>query len=402
MLNTLFVSRRIRIEEGTRQEVKTKQDGLCSICQDKLGTKFEVDHISPLCQIGTNDVENLRAICPPCHSEETDKLLLAGMDLNEKAKFHTIESHLSPKLYRELHLAPKPKEVSYGVFEDTRGLKNKIVQRTRDPKKIDLRMQKIRNFHLKFMGAKRHDLKVQNIKDLLQRHQRPEKVGTALTPALPSHISQLKCMDAVGCRLNALIKRTRGLPVFSPLDEWEPFSMDLLPLADFVFIQVDGRLHEGLFPYTGSRAYAAEVCEYMLEHGIIREMNCKAILRSTRHIPSDVLEEQLDIIDEAYRYCEFKDVTGYKRFTKGAKLAMIGLWNANKQHSYKQFQGYYEIDAGPGVTRRRRMEDGSFIFTSSTELVGLYSMAPWGGSHWMSSNFALPRLRVPLESSRRT
>ena len=57
---------------------------------------------------------------------------------------------------------------------------------------------------------------------------------------------------------------------------------------------------------------------------------------------------------------------------------MIGLWNCTSQHSYKQFRGFYEIDAGPNVKLRRRMEDGSFIFTSSTELVGLYSMAPWG------------------------
>ena len=57
---------------------------------------------------------------------------------------------------------------------------------------------------------------------------------------------------------------------------------------------------------------------------------------------------------------------------------MIGLWNCTSQQAYNQFRGFYEIDAGPGVKLRRRVEDGSFIFTSSTELVGLYSMGPWG------------------------
>ena len=41
-------------------------------------------------------------------------LRLSGLDLD---RLHTIESHLSPKVWRELHYGPKPKEVSYGVFE---------------------------------------------------------------------------------------------------------------------------------------------------------------------------------------------------------------------------------------------------------------------------------------------
>ena len=80
-------------------------------------------------------MDNLRAICPPYHAEETDKLLLAGMALNDKSKFYTIESRLSPKLYRDLHQAPKPKEVSYGVFKDTKQIKNKLAPKKQAPEK---------------------------------------------------------------------------------------------------------------------------------------------------------------------------------------------------------------------------------------------------------------------------
>ena len=179
--------------------------------------------------------------------------------------------------------------------------------------------------------------------------------------------------------MNALVKRTRGLPVFSPLDEWEPFSLSGLPAADFVYIQVEGRLHEGLFPYTGARLYAAEVCEYMLERGIVYVHHCKAMITATRHVPTELLDKNLEVIRNAFGEAMWASVAASaEKYIKGAFLAMIGLYNASKQFSFKQSQGFYEIDAGAGVKVRRRMEDGSFLFTSSTELVGLFSMAPWG------------------------
>jgi 5-methylcytosine-specific restriction endonuclease McrA len=122
MMSTLFVSRRIKLEDSERQAILVRQERQCAICGDELKKRFDVDHIVPLCQGGTNDASNLRALCQPCHAEETYKLQQAGTDLSEKSKFHTIESHLSPQLYRDLHCAPKPKEVSYGVFESSKEL----------------------------------------------------------------------------------------------------------------------------------------------------------------------------------------------------------------------------------------------------------------------------------------
>ena len=46
---------------------------LCVSCQAKgiVTTASQVDHITPLFKGGTNDVENLQALCYPCHKDKT-------------------------------------------------------------------------------------------------------------------------------------------------------------------------------------------------------------------------------------------------------------------------------------------------------------------------------------------
>ena len=380
MMSALFVSRRMKIEDSVRQAILEKQEKKCAICGDDLKKRFEIDHISPLCQGGSNDPSNLRALCQPCHSEETYKLQQAGLDLSEKSKFHTIESHLSPQLYRDLHCAPKPKEVSYGVFESSKDIRKKLdTKRRPDAQAVEKKRLVLGKF-VKAIQSKSRAMKTECVRDLLSGHQKPEVVTTSQQKlAIPNHVAVLKCIDATACRTNALVKRTRGLPVFSPLDEWQPFRLEDLPKADYVYIEVEGRLHEGLFPYTGPRPYAAEVCEYMLERGTVYVHHCKASLTATRHVPPELFEKNLEVLKTVYADALWNcNASSPEQYTKGAILSMLGLYNASKQFCYKQTQGFYEIDAGAGVRTRRRMPDGSFIFTSYTELVGLYSMAPWG------------------------
>jgi hypothetical protein len=121
----------------------------------------------------------------------------------------------------------------------------------------------------------------------------------------------------------------------------------------------------------------AKVCKFMLESGKVKVEHCKAMLTATRHVPAGLLEKNLEILRRCFEDA-FLYSPGADRYIKTVILSMIGLYNATKQFSYKQTQGYYEIDAGAGVKTRRRMQDGSFVFTSYTELLGLFSMAPWG------------------------
>jgi len=214
-----------------------------------------------------------------CHAAETDRLLLSGLDLN---KLHTIESHMSPRVWRELHCAPKPKEVSYGVFEE--------------------------------------DTEHYKVQDLLVAHPKPER---ATKQRRPSTEGTVLCLDAVSCRTAAITQRERGLPVFCPLDEPEPFD----PQKDFDFVYVDMkcRIHQGLSPYTGARWYCPEVTEWLLDKGIISQGMCKAGLRASRHVPSAIISGHVDTLKAVCETMNFASEKELKAFQKQGILSMIGL-----------------------------------------------------------------------------
>ena len=56
-----------------KAEVLIRQEGKCAGCGDTLGrgTPYHFDHIQPLDSLGSNDVENLQALCKPCHKIKT-------------------------------------------------------------------------------------------------------------------------------------------------------------------------------------------------------------------------------------------------------------------------------------------------------------------------------------------
>jgi hypothetical protein len=71
-------TKRMRLTKEDKVIVKNRQDGLCNLCSAKLeGSTSEFDHITPLASNGTNDLDNIQALCRPCHfskskSEEED------------------------------------------------------------------------------------------------------------------------------------------------------------------------------------------------------------------------------------------------------------------------------------------------------------------------------------------
>ena len=112
MTRLFFTSRRAKPPQETIDEILAMQDGKCFLCETRLGKKFDIDHILPICLSGTNDIKNLRALCRDCHESETYRLITSGYNEN---LHYTVESHLPPHLHRELHRAPKPQEVVYGL-----------------------------------------------------------------------------------------------------------------------------------------------------------------------------------------------------------------------------------------------------------------------------------------------
>ena len=323
-----------------------------------------------LCNGGSNDITNFQALCPPCHAKKTQEERCTGKTS------HTIESQLSVHLWTRLHKCPKPREVSWGVFTSTDKLGEKVVPRKLKPqqaKVLENRLQFARKTYQKAV-------KTHHVKDVLLKKTNPRTTCTDPVK-LHSRGNVLSCMDAKSCRVNAIVQRDRGLPIFSPLDEEEEFRVDCLVDADFVYVDTYRAVDGEDFPYTGSRFYAAEVVQYMLRIGVIREEDCKASLTASRHIHPDQLNVYLEsirryVMDACYdhRYEQFEA----NSICKSVILSLIGLWNCTETHAWKRTTSMYQTDAGKNVKMRRDMGDGSYDFLCSVEVVSLSSMAPWG------------------------
>lgn len=59
--------------EHLRKIVLRRDKGLCQACKaiGRVGRAKAVDHIKPKAEGGTDELENLQAICVPCHAAKT-------------------------------------------------------------------------------------------------------------------------------------------------------------------------------------------------------------------------------------------------------------------------------------------------------------------------------------------
>lgn len=62
---------RKNINNMTKKIVASKQKWRCNICGNLLDASYEIDHINPLYKNGTNDINNLQALCRNCHGTKT-------------------------------------------------------------------------------------------------------------------------------------------------------------------------------------------------------------------------------------------------------------------------------------------------------------------------------------------
>lgn len=51
--------------------IASKQKWTCKNCNELLTENYEIDHIIPIVDNGTNDLQNGQALCKPCHEEKT-------------------------------------------------------------------------------------------------------------------------------------------------------------------------------------------------------------------------------------------------------------------------------------------------------------------------------------------
>ena len=59
------------ISAFTKRKVAASQGWRCACCNKKLSPLYELDHIVPLWQSGDNTINNLQALNPECHMEQT-------------------------------------------------------------------------------------------------------------------------------------------------------------------------------------------------------------------------------------------------------------------------------------------------------------------------------------------
>jgi hypothetical protein len=62
---------RRQVSALTKKMVASNQKWRCASCGGLLDFTYEIDHIQPLGQGGSNEVENLQALCPHCHRVKT-------------------------------------------------------------------------------------------------------------------------------------------------------------------------------------------------------------------------------------------------------------------------------------------------------------------------------------------
>ena len=59
------------LSESKKKIVASNQGWKCLSCQNILDATYEIDHITPLYKNGSNDLNNLQALCRNCHGKKT-------------------------------------------------------------------------------------------------------------------------------------------------------------------------------------------------------------------------------------------------------------------------------------------------------------------------------------------
>ena len=91
-----------------RQKILTKYNHCCARCEEKLdNVKYDLDHITPLCENGEDVLDNLQPLCLPCHAEKC---------ANERRSIYgkTMYSELNIDVLESLMGSPKPMQLYFG------------------------------------------------------------------------------------------------------------------------------------------------------------------------------------------------------------------------------------------------------------------------------------------------
>ena len=98
-------SGRIRINNEQKTSIITNQNNLCPLCKNPLKS-YQIDHIRPLANGGTNEFQNLQALCPSCHKEKSieEKLNCDYHKVKDYISNYSIEAYntINSKLFNKV------------------------------------------------------------------------------------------------------------------------------------------------------------------------------------------------------------------------------------------------------------------------------------------------------------
>jgi hypothetical protein len=111
------MGKRKKFTEVQKRLLACKQHYMCvgEGCKNMqlLPCTWELDHITPLCQQGTNNYENLQIICPNCHALKTQgELMAAAKKLRETKqillhqRIRLLKQGMRQKHRKDQHMSP--------------------------------------------------------------------------------------------------------------------------------------------------------------------------------------------------------------------------------------------------------------------------------------------------------
>lgn len=70
-INSIIINSKRNVNGTIKKFVASNQQWKCNNCNNLLDYSYEIDHIIPLYKNGTNNINNLQALCRNCHGKKT-------------------------------------------------------------------------------------------------------------------------------------------------------------------------------------------------------------------------------------------------------------------------------------------------------------------------------------------
>jgi len=271
VLQNFYKSKREFISPSVKNEIIEKQKNSCNICKETL-IDYEIDHIRPLSNGGSNNNKNLQALCIECHKNKT---------MNEKANcehFHIkdYESTFSIEAYNTIN----------SKFFNKVQFTNYLVQ--------DDIVNKIRENYFSISRLK-------------------------------NPVNKIFANDINKCRRNILLHAGYDFPVYSCLDNIQKFDGNVTCGNYYVECK-------NVFPLRKNQFYSQPMIEYCLNEGIITLKNIKFQYKPSFTLKSDYFHSLVSYIDEIVDGLDEDEFM--KKHTKKLMInSIIGLFGRRKNES---------------------------------------------------------------------